>query len=81
MLRNIEAERARCGLSKEELSNRLGVSTRTYYNWINEETDIPSSYLLKMGEIFKVDIGYLMKGCTGVRARRSTDVLHSKDAR
>ena len=78
MLRNIEAERVRYGLSKEELSNKLGVSTRTYYNWVNEETDIPSSCLLKMGEIFKVDIGYLMKGCTGVRGRKSADTPDGK---
>ncbi len=49
MLRNIEAERVRNGFSKEQVSKKLGVSTRTYYNWINEETDIPSTSLLKMG--------------------------------
>lgn len=31
MLRNIEAERARKGISKEELSKRLGTSLKTYY--------------------------------------------------
>lgn len=66
MLRNIEAERVRNGFSKEQVSKKLGVSTRTYYNWINEETDIPSTSLLKMGLLFGVDIGYLMEGCTGV---------------
>ena len=43
MLRNIEAERARNGYTKEEMASRLGVSIKTYYNWINGETDIPSS--------------------------------------
>lgn len=66
MLRNIEAERVRNGFSKEQISERLGISTRTYYNWINEETDIPATSLLKMGLLFGVDIGYLMEGCTGV---------------
>lgn len=66
MLRNIEAERVRKGFSKEQVSERLGISTRTYYNWINEETDIPATSLLKMGLLFGVDIGYLMEGCTGV---------------
>lgn len=66
MLRNIEAERVRNGFSKAQVSKKLGVSTRTYYNWINEETDIPSTSLLKMGLLFGVDIGYLMEGCTGV---------------
>jgi transcriptional regulator with XRE-family HTH domain len=62
MLNNIESERVRNGLSKAELSEKLGVSTKTYYNWINEKTDIPSSLLLKMSCIFNVDMEYLLCG-------------------
>lgn len=62
MLNNIEIERVRIRLSKEELSEKLGVTTRTYYNWINEKTDIPSSALLKMLYVFNVDVGYLLSG-------------------
>lgn len=62
MLNNIEIERVRIRLSKEELSEKLGVTTRTYYNWINEKTDIPSSALLKMSYVFNVDVGYLLSG-------------------
>ena len=51
MLNSIEAERARKGYTKEEIAKKLGVATRTYYNWIKEETDVPSSALLKMSEI------------------------------
>ena len=47
MLRSIEAERVRKGWTKEELAKKLNVSTKTYYNWINEETDVPSSALLR----------------------------------
>ena len=36
MLRSIEAERVRKGWTKEELAKKLNVSTKTYYNWINE---------------------------------------------
>lgn len=62
MLKNIEAERARNGLSKNELAQKIGISVGTYYNWINEETDIPSSYLLILSEMFDVDLGYLLEG-------------------
>lgn len=66
MLNNIEAERVRNQMSKEKLAQKLGVSLRTYYNWINEDTDVPSSALLKMSSIFNVEIGYLLEGCKGV---------------
>ena len=65
MLRNIEAERARAGLSKEKISVLLGISTGTYYNWINETTDIPSSKLIAMANLFKTDVGYLLEGSEG----------------
>lgn len=60
MLRNIEAERVRNGYAKEELAKKLGVTMRTYYNWINEETDIPSSALIKMSALFHTDVNYLL---------------------
>lgn len=66
MLNNIEAERVRNRLTKEELAKWLGVSPKTYYNWVNEETDVPSSALLKMSRMFKTNIDYLLEGCTGV---------------
>lgn len=62
---NIEAERARYRLSKEELSRRLGVSVKTYYNWLNEETDIPSTKLMEMALLFGVTMEYLMKSVPG----------------
>lgn len=66
MLNNIEAERVRYGLSREELAKKLNVSTRTYYNWINEETDIPGTKLLIMSCMFGTDINYLLQGMKGV---------------
>lgn len=62
MLRNIEAERTRFGMGKEQIANVMGISTKTYYNWINEETDIPSSALLKLSSLFGVGIEYLLSG-------------------
>ena len=62
MLNNIEAERARNRMTKESLANQLGVSAKTYYNWINEDTDIPSSALIEMSKIFGTKIDYLLEG-------------------
>lgn len=66
MLGSIEAERARNGLTKEELAKKLGVSVKTYYNWINEETDIPSTKLVMMSRLFNTGIDYLLEGMSGV---------------
>lgn len=68
MLNSVEAERVRNRLTKGELAKQLGVSVKTYYNWINEDTDVPSSALLKMSTLFGTNIDYLLKGCTGVNA-------------
>lgn len=59
MYPNIEAERARCQLSQEELSEKLGVERKTYYSWLSKG-NIPISALLKMGEVFNCSIDYLV---------------------
>ena len=64
MRNNIEAERARKGLSKTGLSRMLGISLKTYYNWLNENTDIPGTKLMKMASIFGVTMEYLMQSTT-----------------
>jgi len=70
MLNNIEAERVRNRLTKEEISKRLGVSERTYRNWVKEKTDIPGVALVKLSQIFETDVGYLMQGCIGVEGMK-----------
>lgn len=69
MLNNIEAERVRNRLTKEDVAKKLGVSMRTYCNWIREETDIPGVALIKLGRMFGTDVGYLMQGCIGVEEK------------
>ena len=59
MLVNIEAERVRKQLTKEDLSEKLDVSLKTYYNWINEERDVPSKKLKQMALIFGTSMDYL----------------------
>lgn len=68
MLVNIEAERARKQMTKEELAKEIGITTKTYYNWINESVDIPSSKLHAMASLFNVSMEYLL-GLTEIRQR------------
>ena len=60
MFNSIEAERARNGMSKEELATQIGISVKTYYNWLNGVNPIPSTALIKMSDIFGVRIDYLL---------------------
>lgn len=57
---NIEAERARLGLSKEEFARQLGIVTKTYYNWINGVNPIPSDALIEMSQICRAKTDYLL---------------------
>ena len=43
---NIEAERARRGLTKSELAKRLNVSDATLKNWMYGKTEIPISKIV-----------------------------------
>lgn len=70
MLNNIETERVRNRLTKEEVAKKLGVSMRTYCNWVKEETDIPGVALIKLGRIFGTSMDYLMQGCVGVEQEK-----------
>lgn len=58
---NIEAERVRHGLSKEELSSELDVSSKTYQNWQQKKSDIPASKLMTMAKLFDCSIDYLLQ--------------------
>ena len=59
--KNIEAERVRNGLTKEEFSKALNISTRTYHNWQKDDGDIPASKLLTMAQMFDCSIDYLLQ--------------------
>ncbi len=56
---NIEAERARHGLSKSEIASKLGVSVKTYHNYTHG-SPIPSSKLILMSSLFGCSIDYLL---------------------
>lgn len=59
MYPNIDAERARKGLSVEQLTEKLGVTRRTYYNWLSKGK-IPQSKLEIMADLFNVSVDYLL---------------------
>ncbi len=56
---NIEAERARNGLTVEGLTSALGVTRKTFYNWINSG-NIPQTKLVAMADLFNVSTDYLL---------------------
>lgn len=57
---NIEAERARNGLTQAELAEKLGVSTKTYKNWQDSKSEIPCSKIIAMSYMFNVASDYLL---------------------
>ncbi len=59
MYPNIDAERSRHGLTKNDLSKKLGVSRKTYYNW-ETRGRIPKSKLVEMADLFNVSVDYLL---------------------
>ena len=63
---NIEAERVRNGMTKEELAKAIGVSYKTYYLWMSDKSPISVPALTKMADMFGVTLDYLM-GRTDVR--------------
>lgn len=60
---NIQAERARRGLTKEGLAKELGVSYRTLYNW-ERYGQYPLEALQKMSKMFGCSIDYLVQPIT-----------------
>ena len=56
---NIEVERVRHNISQEDWSSKLGVTRKTYYNWINKG-NIPVITLINMSDIFACSIDYLV---------------------
>lgn len=52
---NIKAERARCGLTQEEVASKLNISSRTYIRW-EQETGIDCVDLYRLSNIFDCKI-------------------------
>ena len=56
---NIEAERARKGMTQDTLAERLGVTRKTVFNWM-ESGNIPLGKLIAMADLFGCSIDYLL---------------------
>lgn len=59
MYPNIDAERARQKMSVEDLAQKLGITRKTYYNWV-AKGKIPQKHLEAMARIFNVSTDYLL---------------------
>lgn len=56
---NIRAECARKRWSLDELSDKLGIERKTFYNW-EKRGDFPISALVRMAELFGVTTDTLL---------------------
>ena len=56
---NIEVERARKGISNDELAGELSVTRKTLFNWM-AKGNIPTSALVRMADFFGCSIDYLL---------------------
>ncbi len=56
---NFEAERIRHGLSQDELVEKINCCRKSYNNWI-KSGNIPTSYLVKIADLYSVSIDYLL---------------------
>ncbi len=59
MYPNINAERARNSMTMEQLSEKLGVTRKTIYNWMTKG-DIPQNKIEEMADLFNCSIDYLL---------------------
>lgn len=57
---NIEAERIRRGISKEDFAEAIGVSKRTLGNWQRGSTELPVPKLLKICAVLGCRSDYLL---------------------
>jgi len=61
----IEAERIKHRMSRNDLAETLGVSTRTISNWQSGVTELPLSKLLTLAEMWNCTTDYLLGLDTG----------------
>lgn len=78
MLINLEKERKRLGINKEELCKSIGISLKTYYNWINKTSDIPSVKLLELAKLFGTSMELLLDESYADKNRAEVKLLDMK---
>lgn len=65
-MNQIRSERARLGLSQDDLAEKLGVSRQSIINWEQGDVDLKASVVVAMAELFSCSTDYLL-GCTNER--------------
>ena len=65
MLSNLENSRTANGYSINDIAEHLEISSRQYYNWINEKSDIPGRKLLKLSKMLDVGMDELLESEEG----------------
>ena len=71
-LKNIEAERARAGMTRKELADSLNVTEQTLRMWTGGIRASPSHKLLDMQGMFHCSVDYLL-GLTDQREIKKTE--------
>ena len=59
-MNNIEIIRKRKGITQKELVDQIGVSVKTYNNWVKERKPIPSDKLIAISKILSVSIDEML---------------------
>lgn len=72
-LANIEKERIKRKITQGQLAMKIGVSHKTYYNWINEVRDIPSRKLQRLAKILDVTMEYLLESSIEIERSRENE--------
>lgn len=57
---NMEAERVRNGQTCEDVAVYLGITRRTYLNWMQGKSEIPCSALVKLARLWHTTTDYLL---------------------
>ncbi len=60
MGRNFTLEETKTVSLMRMLARKIGVSNKTYYNWMNGVSPIPSTALIQLANMFNVSIDYLL---------------------
>lgn len=56
----IDSIRKSKGITQKELVDQIGVSVKTYNNWVKERNPIPSDKLIAISKILSVSIDELL---------------------
>ena len=57
---NMEAERKRMGISRQQAANRIGVTRDVYCAWVDGEYPIPSNFCRLIANLYGCSLDYLL---------------------